>query len=73
MPNNINRVLTKPLGFALWQERCKRGLRLNSIQKQTDIPLKLLDRIELGKSVPPSFIKKLLIFYNKNIKIELID
>ena len=73
MPNNINRVLTKPLGFALWQERRKRGLRLSSLQKQTQIPIKLLDRMELGKPVPPFAVKKLLIFYNKSIKLELID
>ena len=70
---NIEKIITRPLGFALWQERRKQGLRLSSLQKQTQIPIKLLDRMELGKPVPPFAVKKLLIFYNKSIKLELID
>ncbi len=73
MPNNINKIFTRPLGVALWQERRKKGLRLSSLEKRAEIPQKVLDRIELGRSVPPSYVKKLLLFYKKNIKVELID
>ncbi len=73
MSMNLDKIISKQLGFALWEERQKKGLRLASLQHQTGLSQNLIDRIELGKAVPPSYVKKLLEFYKKNIKVELTD
>ncbi len=71
--NHVNKIIARQLGYALWEERRKRSLRLTSLQQRVNIPQKQLDRIELGKSVPIPYVKKLLEFYKKNIKLDLID
>lgn len=73
MSADLNKIIAKQLGIALLEERREKGLRLFSMQHRTGVPLDMIDRIELGKSIPPSAVKKLLKFYKKNIKLELID
>ncbi len=73
MSINCNKTIARQLGFALWEERRKRGFRLASMQRQTGLSEKTIDRIELGKGITPTAIHKLLEFYKKNIKVELID
>ncbi len=70
---NLDKIIGRQLGAALWAERQQKGIRLNSIRVQTGLAPEVIDRIELGKAIIPTSIKKLLNFYNKKIKIELID
>ncbi len=70
---NLDKIIGRQLGAALWAERQKKGTRLNTIRVQTGLAPELVDRIELGKAIIPVSIKKLLAFYKKKIKIELID
>ena len=68
-PKDIGRAVGFELMLARWQQ----GIS----QKQAAIRLRknpgIIDRTELGKYTYFSLIRKMLILYNKDIKIELVD
>ncbi len=53
----------------LKQLRQERGLSLEELQAQVHIETKLLKRMEAGRYLPYSFLKRLLAFYGKSIRI----
>ncbi len=73
----VNKIDTKlfkrALGQELWQERHKNNLTLSDLNMRTGFPAKLIERAELGRSVPIYIIIKLIELYQKKIKIELVD
>ncbi len=66
-------IMRRALGHELMLARWQQGIS----QKQAAIRLRknsgIIDRTELGKYTYFSLIRKMLILYNKDIKIELVD
>ena len=61
--DKIRRMLTR------WQK----GISQKQLAIKFRIPPHFIDRTEIGRYTHLSLIKKLLIFYNKEIRIELVD
>jgi|GEM_PF-5541490 DNA-binding helix-turn-helix protein len=53
--------------------RWQKSITQKQLADKLNIPPKFIDRTEIGRYTHLSLIKKLLIFYNKEIRIELID
>lgn len=67
------KAVRKALGRELWQKRQERNLSLAELSRKTGLPAKSLDRGELGRGVPVYVLIKMVLFYDKKIKIELMD
>ena len=66
--------LKKQIGLLLMIERHKRGLQHKYITKKTNISPEMLDWTELGaKKNHWQHYGELLNFYQKDLKIELVD
>ena len=65
------------ISTAAWAEICpqlkqlrqERGLSLEELRDEAHISIKLLKRMEAGRYLPYSFLKRLLAFYGKSIRI----
>ena len=60
-----------PLDMSLWLPAGRKVYLKNNWQINSTF--KYIDRTEIGRYTHLSLIKKLLIFYNKEIRIELVD
>ena len=65
----IRRAIGHELMLARWQK----GISQKQLAIKFRIPPHFIDRTEIGRYTHLSLIKKLLIFYNKEIRIELVD
>ena len=63
----------RAIGHELMLVRWQKGITLKQLAAQFQIPPKYIDRTEIGRYTHLSLIKKLLIYYNKEIRIELVD
>jgi len=59
------------IGHALWQVRQEKRLHLDRVQKDTHIPQRVIDGIEIGRHLNYGVLRKLLIYYGRSIKITL--
>ena len=66
-------TIRRAIGHELMLVRWQKGITQKQLAAQFNIPPKFIDRTEIGRYTHLSLIKKLLIFYNKEIRIELID
>lgn len=53
--------------------RWQKSITQKQLADKFNIPPKFIDRTEIGRHTHLSLIKKQFIFYNKEIRIELID
>ena len=65
--------IRRALGHELMLVRWQKGITQKQLAAQFHISPKYIDRTEIGRYTHLSLIKKLLILYNKEIRIELID
>ena len=65
--------LRSAIGHELMLVRWQKGITQKQLADQFQIPPKYIDRTEIGRYTHLSLIKKLLIYYNKEIRIELVD
>ncbi len=66
-------IIRRAIGHELMITRWQKGITQRQLATQFHIPPKYIDRTEIGRYTHLSLIKKLLIFYNKEIRIELVD
>lgn len=71
--SQIIKSASSSLGSSLQQTRRKLGFDLNTVMQNTNIPIPLIDRLELGISNKLNLAVKLALFYNKEIRIELVE
>ena len=67
-----NRVKHK-VGLALSETRHKLGLKLKDLAKETGLSWQDIDNVETGHICGWPTYRRLLEFYGKEIKIELVD
>ena len=60
-------------GHELMITRWQKGISQKQLADKFHLPPKYIDRTEIGRYTHLSLIKKLLIFYNKEIRIELVN
>ena len=70
-PSFIDKQSVKNIGLTLFEERRTRNLYLYQVQRQTGIPAKIIEGLELGRFVKFSVLRKLTDFYGKKLKIFL--
>ena len=63
----------KLIGKELERLRREREVSVEHLARQTRLTVKYVQRLEAGKGVPLFLLLRLLSFYGRNIKIELID
>lgn len=63
----------KALGHDLWQLRHKASISQRSLALKLNLTQKEIDKIELGKGSAYAAIDKLLKFYGRRVKVELIE
>ncbi len=68
----IIRTAAQSLGISLQQRRRELGLGLDSLSQETNIPISSIDKLELGLSNKLNHAIKLALYYNCEIKIELV-
>ena len=61
----------RQLGEELWRRRRAKHLLLEQVQKQSGIPAKVIEGLELGRYLQYGYARKLLKFYGVNMKIVL--
>lgn len=61
----------KEIGQELWRLRHEKHLYLKNVSSQTHIPCKIIDSMELGKSMKFASLRKLMDFYGKRVKVVL--
>ena len=67
--NLVSKEVLSELAPQLKQLRLNRGLSLEELNKAVHINIHLLKRMEGGKCLPYSFLKRLLVFYGKSTRI----
>ena len=65
--------IRRAIGHELMLTRWQKGISQKQLAIKFRIPPHFIDRTEIGRYTHLSLIKKLLIFYNKEIRIELVD
>ena len=63
----------RAIGHELMLVRWQKGITQKQLAAQFQIPPKYVDRTEIGRYTHLSLVKKLLIYYNKEVRIELVD
>lgn len=71
--NKFRNKVKRKIGLALAEMRRKRGLQLKDIMRQTNLDWQVIDKAETGNVCGWPAYRRLLEFYNKEIKIELVD
>ena len=66
-------TIRRAIGHELMLIRWQKGITQKQLAIKFHIPPKHIDRTEIGRYTHLSLIKKLLLFYNKEIRIELVD
>ena len=66
-------LLRRALGKELMLTRWQKGISQKQIAARLKLNPKIIDRAELGKYTYYGLIRALLLFYNKEIRIELVD
>lgn len=69
--NFIDKESMREIGYALWQARQEKRLYLDKVQKATNIPQRIIDGMETGRKINYGALRKLLRYYEKNMKIVL--
>ena len=59
------------IGQSLWQLRRDKRLQLHQLSAQIKIPANIIERMEIGRSMPFGTLRKLMDFYGVHITIKL--
>ena len=57
------------IGLSLWKLRCEKRFYLDKVEKETGIPKRIIEGLEIGKFLQYGTMRKLLQYYGKKIKI----
>ena len=65
----MDKETIKEIGFNLWKMRRDKRLTIKQLEIQTRIQPKIVEKIEIGRSINCSTVRKLTKFYGKKMKI----
>ncbi|MBQ8482652.1 MAG: hypothetical protein IJ532_09025 [Alphaproteobacteria bacterium] len=65
----VDKQSMQEIGFLLWKTRRDKHFYLEHVAKETGIPTKVIEGIELGKYLKYGTVRRLLNFYGKEMKI----
>ena len=71
--SRIIKSASSSLGRSLQKTRHQLGFDLDTVNRNTNIPIPSIDRLELGLSHKLTHAIKLALFYNREIRIELVE
>lgn len=71
--SQIIKSASASLGTSLQKTRRQLGFDLTTVTRNTHIPIPSIDRLELGLSHKLNHAVKLALFYNREIRIELVE
>ena len=71
--SRIIKSASSSLGSSLQKTRHQLGFDLDTVNRNTNIPIPSIDRLELGLSHKLTHAIKLALFYNREIRIELVE
>lgn len=71
--NKFRNKVKRKIGLALAEMRGKRGLQLKDIMRQTNLDWQVIDKAETGNVCGWPTYRRLLDFYGKEIKVDLVD
>lgn len=71
--SKIIKSASSSLGASLQKTRHQLGFDLDTVTNNTNIPVPSIDRLELGLSHKLNHAIKLALFYNREIRIELVE
>ena len=57
------------IGLSLWKLRCEKRFYLDRVERETGIPKRIIEGLEIGKFMQYGTMRKLLQYYGKKIKI----
>ena len=63
--------IIREFGRQLWQIRQQKRLYLKKVAADINVPVRLIEGMELGKFVKYSVMRRLLEYYDTNIKLTL--
>lgn len=67
----MDKQTLREIGQELWHLRKERGIYLRSAAKQTHIPERVIEGMEIGKFIKYGAFRKLTEFYGKKMRIVL--
>lgn len=65
----LDKTAMREFGRNLWLARQEKKLTLKQVAKKTNLPERIIDRMELGGFVQYSALRKLMEFYQKRARI----
>ena len=71
--NKFKNEVKREIGLTLAEMRRRRGLLLKDIVEQTNLDWQVIDKAESGNVCGWPAYRRLLDFYDKEIKVELVD
>lgn len=67
----LSKAAAREFGAELWRLRHEKHMYLKNVATQTGIPAKVIESMELGRSMRYGALTNLLEFYGKTAKIKL--
>lgn len=67
----IDKKSVKEIGAALFQLRCQKNLFLYQVARQTNMPAKVIEGMEIGRYLKFGKLRRLTEFYGKKIHLTL--
>ena len=69
----VDKETQQQIGMELWKIRRDKRLQLRNVESQTHIPANLIERIEIGRNLNYSIVRRLITFYGKKMKVVFED
>ncbi len=68
-----DKTIRRALSGEFAQIRCERGQEIGKVAAAVGAYPETIDRVELGRYTAYGLVSRLLKYYNKDIKVELVD
>ena len=67
----VDKETVRQIGRELWRLRREKNLLLHQVEKRIGVPAKIVESLELGRYLQYGYLRKLLVFYGKELRIVL--
>ena len=67
----VDKETVRQIGRELWRLRREKNLLLQQVEKKSGVPAKIVESLELGRYLQYGYLRKLLAFYGKELRIVL--
>ena len=68
---SVDKESVRQIGRELWRLRREKNLLLQQVEKKSGVPAKIIESLELGRYLQYGYLRKLLAFYGKELRIVL--